>query len=298
MLIDLGSARRPSCRRGCGGPVAVRVSLPRMCVSPSDRSAAAPQRLDWRGFGHRDAMRAEAVATAGKLPDEAGDGPAAAPRAGEERLRVALAAGRMGVVVVGPRDRAAGVGRHRLPAVRPRARGRGDARRLHQDRAPGRPRLPRGRLRPGAGRARDGGRVRVPGGGGGEVRWLASRAETIVGPDGRATGRVGVNWDITEKKRAEDAFRARDELLDLAERSAGIGVGTTTSRPRRSGARRSSSGCSGWSRPQGGCRSSGFARPATRRTAGGWEALALALAEGAERYETECRVTGSGGETR
>ena len=134
---------------------------------------------------------------------------------------------------------------------------------------------------------------------GGEVRWLASRAETIVGPDGRATGRVGVNWDITEKKRAEDALRARDELLDLTERSAGIGVwdhdlATATIRGTPQLFRLLGlEPAAGWvpvERVRAAC------HPEDRGRLG--EALALALAEGAERYETECRVTGSGGETR
>jgi PAS domain S-box-containing protein len=59
---------------------------------------------------------------------------------------------------------------------------------------------------------------------GGEVRWLASRAVVVPGLDGQPAGRLGVTWDVTARKRMEEALRERDEVLTLAEQSAGIGV--------------------------------------------------------------------------
>ena len=63
-------------------------------------------------------------------------------------------------------------------------------------------------------------RVRWPDG---SVHWLASRGMTVAGPDGRVDRMFGVNWDITEQKRAEqmqrdklmaeEASRAKSEFL-------------------------------------------------------------------------------------
>jgi PAS domain S-box-containing protein len=45
-------------------------------------------------------------------------------------------------------------------------------------------------------------RVRLPDG---RIRWLASRSALVPAPDGGRARRVGVNWDITEAKNAEQA---------------------------------------------------------------------------------------------
>src|SRR3954451_15582662 len=220
-------------------------------------------------------MRAEAVATVGELPDEAGDGPAAASRAGEERLRVALAAGRMGVWSW---DLATGrqewdVNACRLFGLEPGAEvTRADFIRIvhPDDRAYLEAASARALAEPGTAVECEF-RVVV----GGEVRWLASRAETIVGPDGGATGRGGRGGGSgstgTSPRRSGPRTPCGPATSCSTSRSGrpASGSGTTTSRPRRSGARRSSSGCSASSRPRDGCRSSRFARPATRRTAGG-----------------------------
>jgi PAS domain S-box-containing protein len=44
----------------------------------------------------------------------------------------------------------------------------------------------------------------------GSTRWLAGRGRVQRGADGRAAHLVGVNWDVTDRKLAEDAVRARE----------------------------------------------------------------------------------------
>jgi PAS domain S-box-containing protein len=56
-------------------------------------------------------------------------------------------------------------------------------------------------------------RVRLPDG---SYRWLASRSAAVLDPNGKITRRVGVNWDVTEAKSAENA---RQQAL-LAERES------------------------------------------------------------------------------
>lgn len=50
-------------------------------------------------------------------------------------------------------------------------------------------------------------RVRWPDG---SVRWLAARGRVQYSEDGQARGLVGVNWDITDRKLADEAIRARE----------------------------------------------------------------------------------------
>ena len=244
-------------------------------------------------------MRAKGAPAAGEPAQEGGDGQEPAFRGREERLRVALAAGRMGVwswdLATGRQDW--DVTACRLFGLEPGAEvTRADFIRIvhPDDRAYLEAASARALAEPGTAVECEF-RVVV----GGEVRWLASRAETIVGPHGRATGRVGVNWDITEKKRAEDALRARDELLDLAERSAGIGVwdhdlASATIRGTPQLFRLLGLEPAKGSLPIEEVRAA--FHPDDRGRLGA--ALARALAEGAERYETECRVVGPGGEAR
>jgi PAS domain S-box-containing protein len=55
----------------------------------------------------------------------------------------------------------------------------------------------------------------------GDVRWVEARASEVRSVDGRVVGYVGTVQDVTERKRAEDALRAREELYRiLAEQSS------------------------------------------------------------------------------
>ena len=47
----------------------------------------------------------------------------------------------------------------------------------------------------------------------GSVRWLASRSTPAPDPSGRSTKRIGVNWDVTESKNAEERQRAHELAL-------------------------------------------------------------------------------------
>jgi PAS domain S-box-containing protein len=47
---------------------------------------------------------------------------------------------------------------------------------------------------------------------GGEIRWLARRGEAVAGTDGRRRW-FGAVWDVTERRRAEEALREREGLL-------------------------------------------------------------------------------------
>src|SRR5262249_27250087 len=56
--------------------------------------------------------------------------------------------------------------------------------------------------------------------GDGSIRWLAGRGDVIRHPDGTAVRMVGVNFDITERRTAEQHYR----LIDRALQSATNGV--------------------------------------------------------------------------
>jgi PAS domain S-box-containing protein len=47
----------------------------------------------------------------------------------------------------------------------------------------------------------------------GEVRWMSAHARAIFGPDGRPAELIGVNQDITEQKRAQEALRSSEERM-------------------------------------------------------------------------------------
>jgi PAS domain S-box-containing protein len=47
----------------------------------------------------------------------------------------------------------------------------------------------------------------------GEVRWISAHARAIFGPDGRPAELIGVNQDITEQRRAQEALRSSEERL-------------------------------------------------------------------------------------
>jgi hypothetical protein len=55
----------------------------------------------------------------------------------------------------------------------------------------------------------------------GEVRWLAMRGAVRRGPQGAPVRLFGVNWDITESRRAEEAVRAR-ETAERASRAKSL----------------------------------------------------------------------------
>jgi PAS domain S-box-containing protein len=58
----------------------------------------------------------------------------------------------------------------------------------------------------------------------GEVRWLEPRGRCFYDSAGRPTRIVGVCFDITDRKHAEDRLVQRETQLDLATRLVGIGV--------------------------------------------------------------------------
>jgi PAS domain S-box-containing protein len=47
----------------------------------------------------------------------------------------------------------------------------------------------------------------------GEIRWISAHARAIFGPDGRPAELIGVNQDITEQRRAQEALRSSEERL-------------------------------------------------------------------------------------
>jgi PAS domain S-box-containing protein len=47
----------------------------------------------------------------------------------------------------------------------------------------------------------------------GEVRWISAHARAIFGPDGRPAELIGVNQDVTEQRRAQEALRSSEERL-------------------------------------------------------------------------------------
>jgi PAS domain S-box-containing protein len=58
----------------------------------------------------------------------------------------------------------------------------------------------------------------------GSVRWLWLRAEFILDDDGAPVRAIGVLGDITERRRSEEALRASEARLKLAQKAAGMGV--------------------------------------------------------------------------
>jgi len=58
----------------------------------------------------------------------------------------------------------------------------------------------------------------------GDLRWLLLRCEILSDESGRPTKAVGVVADITERTRTEEALRASEARLTLAQRAAGAGV--------------------------------------------------------------------------
>ena len=57
----------------------------------------------------------------------------------------------------------------------------------------------------------------------GETRWIESRGVILYGRDGRALRVIGVNIDVTERKRAELALAERNTQLELASKAARVG---------------------------------------------------------------------------
>ena len=57
----------------------------------------------------------------------------------------------------------------------------------------------------------------------GKVQWIKSRALASYDGDGRATRLVGVNIDVTERKKGELALAERDALIGLAEKVTRVG---------------------------------------------------------------------------
>jgi PAS domain S-box-containing protein len=58
----------------------------------------------------------------------------------------------------------------------------------------------------------------------GEVRWVDSCGETMFDDSGRPVRHVGVGFDITDRKRAEEELRLSVERMKLAQDMAGMGI--------------------------------------------------------------------------
>ena len=58
----------------------------------------------------------------------------------------------------------------------------------------------------------------------GSVRWLWLRAEIILNDDGKPVRVIGVLSDVTERRRSEEALRASEARMKLAQQAAGIGI--------------------------------------------------------------------------
>lgn len=58
----------------------------------------------------------------------------------------------------------------------------------------------------------------------GSIRWLAGRGQAVYSQDGRPTRVLGINWDVTSRRQAEEALRESAAKLNLATAAAEIGI--------------------------------------------------------------------------
>lgn len=58
----------------------------------------------------------------------------------------------------------------------------------------------------------------------GTIRWVAARAKSFYDGAGKPDRSIGVNMDITDRQRAQEALRKREQRLDLATSAAKLGV--------------------------------------------------------------------------
>ena len=59
--------------------------------------------------------------------------------------------------------------------------------------------------------------------GDGRTRWIASHGRPHFAPNGEPVRLMGVSMDITDRKRAEEAFRASEARLEAGADLAGLG---------------------------------------------------------------------------